>query len=374
MIKKIAGKIPDNPKSYEILIQPGLLHQADLGKQFEGLGSRFVIITDDQVASLHGKALKDNLSKQGLETFLFHFPHGEKSKSRQTKEALEDQMLTNGFGRDSCLIALGGGVATDLGGYIAATYCRGIPLIMIPTSLLGMVDASIGGKTGVNVLQGKNLIGAIYQPQKILIDPSFLESLPIRELRNGLVEMIKHGLIADAEYFEFLKTHAKDLMALKSEILGEAIYKSCQIKQKIVEQDEKETGPRQLLNAGHTIGHAIEQVLHYEIPHGEAVAIGLLVESHMAIQLNLLPVDVLQNIQQIFSQFGIPTQLAKPLPIKDIMVAMKWDKKSLNQRPRFVLLKGIGVPVILDQEHSLPVEESIVINALNWMNDALCRH
>ena len=224
----------------------------------------------------------------GLEAILFSFPNGEQHKSRATKEKLEDQLFEKELGRDICVIALGGGVTTDLGGYLAATYCRGVPLVMMPTSLLGMVDASIGGKTGVNTPYGKNLVGSIYQPKKVLIDPATLQSLPLKELRNGIVEMIKHGLILDRDYFTYLNEHADQLLELDLSILEKAIFESCRIKREIVEQDDRESGKRNLLNFGHTVGHALENLTHYSLAHGEAVAIGILVESHLAVQLGHL--------------------------------------------------------------------------------------
>ena len=240
MTRTLTCKISRFSDQYDIEIGKGLLNFQH--KNLNSLASRFAIITDDVVAQLYGKPLQQSLSAAGLEVHLLSFPRGEQSKTRATTEDLENQLFEQGLGRDSCVIALGGGVVTDIAGYLAATYCRGIPLVMAPTTLLGMVDASIGGKTGVNVPYGKNLLGCIYQPKKVVIDLSTLNSLSKKELSHGVVEMIKHGLIADYGLFEDLEKHSDQLFALDSLLLERTIFESCRIKKEIVEQDEKENG------------------------------------------------------------------------------------------------------------------------------------
>ncbi|MBA3238948.1 MAG: 3-dehydroquinate synthase [Parachlamydiaceae bacterium] len=361
--------------SYTIEIHKDLLDQPDfLFQQLSPLGSRFVIISDKVVADLHGNKFQKSLAQLGLKASLFSFPNGEQNKTRATKDQLENQLFEKGFGRDICIIALGGGVSTDLGGYLAATYCRGVPLVMIPTSLLGMVDASIGGKTGLNVPYGKNLVGSIYQPKKVLIDPSTLQSLPLKELRNGVVEMIKHGLILDNAHFNYLNEHADRILALDSTILEKAILDSCCIKRRIVEQDEKEGGIRNLLNFGHTVGHALEHMTHYSLTHGEAVAIGILVESHLALQLGHLNLKDFDMILSIFKKYGLPLQLPTSPSIPDLLKGMTLDKKSLKGKPRFVMIHAIGSALTCDEAYCMPVEENVLINALNWMNNDLCCH
>ncbi|HEV8051302.1 MAG TPA: 3-dehydroquinate synthase family protein, partial [Parachlamydiaceae bacterium] len=248
MKQLLTCKIPSIASTYEIEIDHGVVDNQTYS--LTSLASKFAIISDDIVGPLYARKLQQALSLHGSEVHLFTFPHGELHKTRTTKEMLENRLFVKGLGRDTCLIALGGGVVSDIAGYLAATYCRGIPLVLIPTSLLGMVDASIGGKTGVNVPQGKNLLGCIYQPKKVLIDPSFLKTLPKKELVNGIVEMIKHGVIADSAYFEFLEKQADKLLGPDSNQLVKAIFGSCCIKNGIVEQDEKENGKRRLLNFG----------------------------------------------------------------------------------------------------------------------------
>lgn len=372
MIQKLTCTFPKMSESYDIEISNGLLHHQ--AAYLSSLSSRFAIVADDTVACLYGDSLRNSLSSFGLEAHLFLFPAGEQHKTRETKELLENQLFEKGLGRDTCIIALGGGVVTDLAGYLAATYCRGVPLVMIPTSLLGMVDASIGGKTGVNVPYGKNLLGCIYQPKKVVIDPATLKSLPVKELANGVVEMIKHGLISDSAYFNYLETHADQLLKLDSTVLEKAIFESCRIKKEVVEQDEKENGKRRLLNLGHTVGHALETLTQHSLSHGEAVAIGLLVESHLAVQLGHLHESSFDKIWQILVKYGIPLQLPNRFPIQTVIDAMTLDKKSVKGKPRFVILEEIGSPLTYNGSYCTHIEEPILIKALQWMNDALCRH
>jgi len=372
MSKKLICKISSSSHQYDIEIGSGLLFSQS---HYLGLlASRFAIVSDDKIATLYGRQLQQYLANSGLEAFLFSFPNGEQYKTRQTKEDLENQMFEKGLGRDTCLIALGGGVATDIAGYIAATYCRGIPLVMIPTSLLGMVDASIGGKTGINVPYGKNMLGCTYQPKKIIIDIATLKNLPKKELSNGVVEMIKHGLIADSNLFDDLEKHAHQLLALESAILEKVIFESCRIKKEIVEQDEKENGKRRLLNFGHTIGHALELLSHYSLPHGEAVAIGLLVESHLSVKQKLLDQKSLDRIKKVLLQYGLPLKLPSRYPVQTILDAMALDKKSLKGKPRFVMIDAIGSALTYDSNYCTHVDESLIKNALHWMYDDLCCH
>lgn len=375
MIKKLTCSIPSITASYEIEIGNSLLQDPRyLLQSLENLASRFAIITDEIVTPLYGSPLCRSLKKGGLDASLYIIPSGEKYKTREIKEQVENQLLEKKFGRDSCIIAIGGGVVTDLAGYLAATYCRGVPLVLIPTTLLGMVDASIGGKTGVNVPQGKNLIGTIYQPKKVMIDPSTLRTLPLSEIRNGIVEMIKHGLIADPYLFQFLEEHCDQLLNLEPSALEKVIFESCRIKKEIVESDEKDNGMRRLLNFGHTIGHALECLTKYALPHGEAVAIGLLVESRLALQMGRFNPHSFLRIHSLLEKYSIPLKLPFKLSVLSVLEAMNLDKKSLKGNPRFVIIDEIGLPLSYHSAYCTAVDEKLLINALQWMNNDLCCH
>lgn len=372
MTKSILCKIPKTPEEYQIEIGTGILNSQV--PFLKSLNSNIVIITDDVIAPLYGQKFKEYLISYNLEVFLFSFLNGEHNKTRETKEQLEDQMFQQLLGRDTCIIAMGGGVVTDLVGYIAATYCRGIPLVMIPTSLLGMVDACIGGKTGVNVPYGKNMLGCIYQPKKVIIDLNTLKSISKKEISNGAVEMIKHGMIADKDFFEMLEANVENISDLNPAILEEAIFESCRIKTKIIEEDEKEKGKRQLLNAGHTFGHALELVTNHSISHGEAVGIGLIVESYMALNLGILDERSFERIKEILVNYKLPLRLPQNFEIKTILDAMALDKKSLGGKPRFVLIQGIGIPLKFESSYCTHVKESLIIKAIEWMQNDLCCH
>lgn len=372
MNRTLTCSLPCFKNSYEIEIRSGILnHQINF---LSSLASKFVIITDDTIAPLYGEPLYQSLSSSGLEVYLFSIPSGEQHKTRQTKDLLENRLFEKRLGRDTCVLALGGGVVTDIAGFLAATYCRGLPFVMMPTSLLGMVDASIGGKTGINVPYGKNLLGCIYQPKKVVIDPSTLKSLPRKEISNGMVEMIKHGLIADRELFEYLEKHSSKLLNLNSKRIEESIYKSCRIKKGIVEEDEKENGKRRLLNFGHTIGHALEALSNYSLSHGEAVAIGILVESYLSMELGYLNQNSFERIKQIFIQYGLPLELPSRYSVENILNTLSLDKKSLKGKPRFVIINEIGSPLAFESNYCTSINESILIKSLQWMNDALYRH
>jgi 3-dehydroquinate synthase len=361
------------PKSCPITIETGLLKSGSWISTIAPLAHRFVIVAAKNVETPWGENLRKQLEDNKLQTSLFTIPAGEKYKSRKSKELIENQMFDSKCGRDTLLIALGGGVTTDLGGFIASTYNRGIPLILIPTSLLGMVDASIGGKNGIDVPQGKNLLGTFYQPKAIYIDPEVLKTLPDRELRNGLVEMIKHGLIADAAYFEYLRSHAKQMLSRDGETLETAIHGSCVIKKTIVEEDPQEKGKRRLLNCGHTIAHALEHLLQYKIPHGEAVAIGIVIEGYLSHLMGHLSKTDLDAIFDIFNVYGIPLRKLDQIDPLSLVEAMLLDKKSTRGTPRYVLLSAIGKPLAFDGHYCTPVNQSHLLEAITWYADAV-RH
>ncbi len=332
------------------------------------LGKHMAIITDDAVLPLFGEPLLAYFKHHRIDADLFSFPTGETYKTRETKEIIEDEMQAAQLGRDTAVIALGGGVVTDLAGFVAATYCRGIPYVMVPTTLLAMVDAGIGGKTGINTPTGKNLIGAIHQPHTIVIDINLVHTLPERELSNGAVEMIKHGAIADAGYFQFLEQHAGSILARKVESLQEAIFRSCEIKSEITMADETEQHQRRLLNFGHTVGHVIERVKNYQIAHGQAVAIGMLVEGYIAYRLGYASFAPILKMKQAFKKFQVNLWEDDQFPIEEMERAMLMDKKAADGVPRFVLIQEIGEPLPFDGSYCTVVGREIIREALEWMN------
>jgi len=324
----------------------------------------FAIVSDEQIGNLYGKTLLKALLELNTKAFLFTFTAGEKYKTRKTKEELENQMFEKGLGSDTTLIALGGGVTTDLAGFLASTYCRGISFISIPTTLLAMADASIGGKNGVNCDYGKNLIGTTYQPQRVIIDPGILKTLNMREIKSGLVEIIKHALIFDADLFEYLKTYSKEILSLQNESLEKIIRESCRIKLQIIEENQTMKGKRHLLNFGHTVGHALEKLSSYALSHGEAVAVGIRCESQIAHQLGFLQKSSLDKIQDLFSQYGINTVLEEKFSIEALLEAMTLDKKSIDGKPRFVILEEIGKCSACDGAFCQTVDEELLKSIL----------
>jgi 3-dehydroquinate synthase len=269
-------------------------------------------------------------------------PAGEASKTRDWWAELSDALLEHGFGRDSALIALGGGVVGDLAGFVAATYLRGIPFIQAPTTLLAMLDASVGGKTGVDTPHGKNLIGAFHPPAAVIADPRTLLTLPEREFRAGLAEAVKHGLIADRAYFEWIGASADRIAARELDALTELVRRSVEIKAAVVGEDEREAGKRAILNAGHTVAHALEHVSAYALAHGEAVALGLVAETRLAESLGLAAPGLGDQVAALLARLGLPVTLAKPLPADRVLGAMAVDKKNRLSAVRFALPASLG--------------------------------
>lgn len=297
------------------------------------MGNRFVIIADSTVAPLYGHKLQREISQEQLDCELLVFPAGESSKNRATKEELEDKMLAMGLDRGSVLIALGGGVTTDIGGYLAATFLRGIQLIHIPTSLLAMVDAAHGGKNGLNTNHGKNLIGTFYEPNLVVIDPNYLKSLPKKELLNGLSEMIKYGAIRDQSLLKCLDEPSPDLAT---------IARCIEIKKEIVDQDGRDRGIRQLLNFGHTIGHALERASSYTLSHGVAIAIGMICETRLS------SIELSEKLEDIFTRFNYPLTFSKKIGREAVLSAFQYDKKRIGSKLILTGLDSIGQATLIE--------------------------
>jgi len=331
------------------------------------IGSQFVIISDKKVASLYGYSLLNFMKRGGCHSFLITIEVGEGAKNRKTKETIEDAMCVQQCGYDTCLIAIGGGVVTDVGGFVAATYCRGIQYLTVPTSLLGMVDAAIGGKTGINLKYGKNLIGALYPPHSTFLSLSMLDTLPKEELRNGVAEIIKYGLVYDSSLFykianNFDKWQQQDLIFLKS-----IIIKSCMVKQNIVHADFLGIGVRHILNFGHTIGHAIEKVESYRISHGEALAIGIIIESLISHKMGYLSRKSFLAICHLIRKVGFSLTLSKEVTMNGMVETMSIDKKAEKGCPRFVILKDIGSVLTYKGSYCITIDKNLLHEVIYWM-------
>lgn len=313
------------------------------------------LLTDTSVKQLFAQDFLQLLKYQGVNAHLFSIPVGERSKTRAQKSAIEDAMLEAGLGRECTVVGMGGGVVTDLAGFVAATYCRGVPYIAIPTTLLGQVDASLGGKVGVNTPHGKNLVGAFYPARLIVIDPEVLQSLPVQEWRNGMAEVLKYGLIASRALFEQRMSVEK------------SIEMCCRIKERIVAADLHESGLRRILNFGHTVGHALESALGYALPHGEAVALGLWVESTLSMLLGQLARASCQEIHRRLEEQGFP--FVWPSVDRELFFRhMQRDKKSAGGEIRCVLLAEIGEVASFGGAFCTPVSQESIEEAVIWLS------
>lgn len=347
--------------SYDILIAPGLVQQLDTILKEYCPAARYALISDSQVAKLYGEAIAHQLSGGGLQVELITFPAGEWNKTRDTWASLSDRMLAAQLGRDGAVIALGGGVVNDVAGFVAATYLRGVPLVQVPTSLLAMIDSSIGGKTGVDVPAGKNLLGAFHQPRVVVADPELLASLSSVQLAAGLAEAVKHGVIADAEYFAFLEGEYAAIFAKHAPALERLVRRSVEIKAAVVAQDEREKGRRAILNFGHTVGHAIEATSKYEVLHGEAVAIGMVYEGRLAESLGIAAAGTAGRIQATLERLHLPVARPDGSQVDDLMAAMRADKKVRAGVIRLALPRAIGVAHGDDRQGwTVPVPEEAI--------------
>lgn len=350
--------------TYRVTVGAGALDRAGEITHSVAPAHRYAIITDSNVGPLHAPRLRAALGNAQIH--LLTIPSGEAHKTRDTWSALTDELLATGFGRDSTIIALGGGVVGDLAGFVAATFMRGVPYIQIPTSLLAMIDASVGGKTGVDTAAGKNLVGAFHQPAAVIADIRVLETLPRDHLRAGFAEAIKHGVIADAEYFATTARLAADLDALDvsgAEML-DVVARSIEIKAKVVGQDEREAGIRKTLNFGHTLGHAIELCSNYEILHGAAVATGMVYEARLAEMLGLAESGTADRVSEAVAAAELPTTKPASMSIDEIVRASHTDKKSRGGRVEYALPLRIGVMNSAEGRWSVPVNDDLATKAL----------
>jgi 3-dehydroquinate synthase len=331
-------------RSYDIKIGGGLLSRIGAECARLKLGRRCAVISDRQVAPLYADRVQKSLSAAGFEPVLITMPVGETAKSLKNVQTCYDLLAAHRLERKSFVVALGGGVVGDLAGFVAATYLRGIRFVQVPTTLLAQVDSSVGGKVGVNLEAGKNLVGAFYQPQLVVCDLDTLKSLPARELRAGLAEVIKYGIIYDAQLFARLERVLPSILKRDPAILAAIIARCCQIKAEVVSQDETEGGLRAILNFGHTIGHALEAISRYgKYLHGEAISIGQVAAARISAELHQLPARDLTRIASLFELAGLPTSARLNPDQEDRLVeAMKLDKKVSSGELKFVLARRIG--------------------------------
>ncbi|MCS7337529.1 MAG: 3-dehydroquinate synthase [Verrucomicrobiae bacterium] len=359
-------KVPLGKRSYRILIGRGLLDQLGHECVKLGLGKRCAVISDQNVAPIYADTAQTSLRAAGFEPVLVVVPAGETAKSLRTVESCYNQLAAHRLERTSFIVALGGGVVGDLAGFVAATYLRGIQFVQVPTTLLAAVDSSVGGKVGVNLAAGKNLVGAFYQPRLVLCDIATFDTLDAREYRAGLAEVIKYGIIYDAGFFNRLERHMPKLLAREPQTLAGVVARCCQIKADVVAKDETEGGLRQILNFGHTVGHALEAISRYgKYLHGEAVAIGMVAAAHLSSAVLGLPATDFERIKRLIEAAGLPVGARlNPQQKQRLFDAMRLDKKVRGGQIRFVLARRIG-KVIWGQH----VNDELVRQALDVIAD-----
>lgn len=347
-------------RAYNVIIADGL--SKGFTANFASIvnGRKCLIVSDSNVFPLYGKLCERALTDAGAAKIgHFSFEAGEASKNIATLERIYHAAVCCGLDRTSVIVALGGGVVGDLSGFAAATFMRGIDVVQIPTTLLSMVDSSVGGKTGIDLPEGKNLVGAFWQPKLVLVDTQFLSTLPRRELTAGEAEVIKYGLILDVNLFSRIENSTEDINKGESEYFVDLVSACCQLKADVVMADEKESGLRSVLNFGHTFGHAIEAVTGYNTYlHGEAVSIGIVIASELSMKLGLLDNEAVGRIRSTLVALGLPVKVVGVKP-DDIIKAIGFDKKTVGGKPRFVILHGIGGAQVSKDVKASLVDESI---------------
>lgn len=346
--------------AYEILVGEGVWESLPAILQRHCPAHRYAVITDDRVATLYAVRLSRTLHAAGHRADVFVFPAGEAHKTRETWALLSDAMLEAGIGRDAAVVALGGGVPGDVGGFIAATYMRGLPVVQVPTTLLAMIDASIGGKTGVDTPAGKNLIGAFHPPRAVLIDPDLLATLPDEHLRAGIAEAVKHAMVADTEYLAWIEDSAESLLAGDAEALAQLILRSVELKAEIVARDERESGPRKSLNFGHTVGHAVEALSEYRLLHGEAVAIGMVAEALAGEHLGVTARGTAERLRRLLVRLGLPTAVPLEMSPDAVVARTCGDKKARLGRTEYALVERVGVPATAAGRWTTPVPDEVI--------------
>ncbi len=355
-LKKVVDDSYDIEIGFELV---GKLLQ-DLRNGLVGNIRKFAVITDSIVENLYANQIYEMLLDEGYQADLFVFPEGEKQKTRKTKEEIEDAMLAKGYRRDCCIIAVGGGVVTDLAGFVAGTYGRGVPFINYATTLLAAADASVGGKTAVDTPLATNLIGLFNQPEKVYLDIATWKTLQQRQVISGMAETIKHACLASDEFFEYLDANMDKLLAVDQEACEHIAEENCKIKYNVVMKDERESGLREVLNLGHTVGRAIETVSGYELLHGEAVAIGLVAEVKLAYKLGYMTAEERDAVITLLAKAQLPVEIPAYIDREALVKKLYTDKKVREGKLRFVIQKGIGNVVEFEPGvFATPIEESV---------------
>jgi 3-dehydroquinate synthase len=358
-------KVDLGSQSYDICVRSGGLDQ--LGTQMSGLnlGKKVLLVSNQSIFRQYGEKATTALESAGFEVSSCILPPGEQYKTLNSVQKIYGAALANRLERSSTMVALGGGVVGDMTGFAAATWLRGINVVQVPTSLLAMVDAAIGGKTGVNHPLGKNLIGAFHQPRLVLIDPDVLKTLPAREFRSAMAEVIKYGVIWDAELFGMLeKSKRLDQMRyVKADLLAEILLRSCQAKADVVSKDEKESGLRAILNYGHTIGHAVESLTGYKlVNHGEGVALGMAASSRLAVELGMWDAECDGRQLALIAKAALPVKLPAGLDVEEVLKSLQLDKKVQDGKVRFVLPVRLGEAAVSDR-----VDGDLILQVLKDM-------
>jgi len=346
--------------SYEIEIGYGLEQKLmdDLKAGLVGKINKFVVVTDSIVKDICAEKIYKMLLDNGFKSDIVVFPEGEKSKTRQTKEYVEDTMLSKGYRRDCCIIAVGGGVVTDLAGFVAGTYGRGIPFINYATTLLAAADASVGGKTAVDTPLATNLIGLFNQPKKVYLDIATWKTLPQRQVSSGLAETIKHACLSSREFFDYLKENIEKIMEIDDEACCHIASENCKTKYQVVMKDERESGLREILNLGHTVGRAIETVSDYRLLHGEALSIGLVAEVRLARSFGYCSDTDVEEVTELLKRAKLPVAIPEYIDREQLVKKLYTDKKVRDGKLRFVLQKGIGDIMVFENEsYAKPVTE-----------------
>lgn len=330
--------------SYEVQIGRDILDTLALRAMGSSWGSRYIVITDPFVSPLHCHKVLKAFNNLGLNTEVIEISRNNSSKDIDAALGVIRTLLVLGADRSSCLMALGGGSVGDLTGFVASIYMRGIPYVQIPTTLLAQVDSSIGGKTGLDLEEGKNLIGTFYQPRGVFSDLAFLETLSPLQIRDGIAEVVKYGLIEEPELLSYLESHLDLIKKTDPQVMEEIVFRCCNIKKRFVEMDEKDLGVRRILNFGHTVGHALEAESRYELSHGQAISVGMLSEARISWRLGHLPLAELERIEALLASFELPVRIPQGVSVQGILMRLEKDKKRLGKDLPFVLLRRSGLP------------------------------